>query len=245
MAGHSKWANIKHQKAKADAKKGKLYSLLAKQIISAAKQGSPNPDTNTKLRTVITRAKAAGLPNDIIARNLAKASNKDQSDFADVTYELYGYGGVGIIIEAMTDNVNRAAANLNVAIKKHGGSFAQPGSVVFNFKKIGIIRLKKSDTLDEDTLFMAATEALAEDFEFDSDGSIVITQPDTLMSVAGKLEAAGLLIESTEFEMVPNYTVDVTSEIAAQNQTLIDYIESLDEVDAIFHNMTTGTNPQG
>src|SRR5271157_288814 len=127
MSGHSKWANIKHRKDRADQKKGKIFSRIMKEIISAVKHGGPDQKSNSKLRIAILKAKEANLPNENIERNIKKASSADQQDFEDVTYELYGYGGVGIIVEAMTDNKNRLASEIRIATNKCGGTIAMPG----------------------------------------------------------------------------------------------------------------------
>ena len=137
MAGHSKWANIKHKKERADSKKGKIFSRITKEIISAVKQGGPDPKSNAKLRLVLQKAKAANLPGENIERNIKKATSQDQADFFEITYELYGHGGVGIIVEAMTDNKNRTASDMRIATNKRGGSVASPGSVAFNFDRKG------------------------------------------------------------------------------------------------------------
>ena len=141
MAGHSKWANIKHKKERADAKKGKVFSRIIKGLISAVKQGGPDPKSNAKLRAAIQKAKAANLPADNIERNIKKASNVDQSDYTEMTYEIYGHGGVGIIVLAMTDNKNRTASDMRIATNKKGGAIASPGSVMFNFDKKGVIQI--------------------------------------------------------------------------------------------------------
>src|ERR1051326_5724560 len=158
MAGHSKWANIKHRKGKADAIKGKIFSRLTKEIISAVKQGGPDPKSNTKLRMVIQKARAANLPSDNIERNIKKAASADQADYQEMSYELYGYGGVGVIVEIMTDNKNRISSDMRIATNKKGGTIASPGAVAFNFDRKGVIRVLKSNAI-EDELFMASTEA--------------------------------------------------------------------------------------
>jgi len=135
MAGHSKWANIKHKKGRADAKKGKLFSRIAKEIISAVKVGGPDPKANTRLRLALEKAKASNVPKEIIERNIKKASSSDQADYHEMTYELYGHGGVGILVEIMTDNKNRTASDMRIATNKRGGSIASPGSVAFSLLK--------------------------------------------------------------------------------------------------------------
>src|SRR3984957_7033541 len=164
MAGHSKWANIKHRKGKADVKKGKIYSRAAKEIISAVKLGGPDPKANPRLRIALQKARESNLPNDIIDRNIKKASSADQADYIEMTYELYGHGGVGLIVDVMTDNKNRISSDMRIATNKRGGTVASPGAVAFNFDRKGVIQVSKKNAI-EDELFLAATDAGAEDFE--------------------------------------------------------------------------------
>lgn len=236
MAGHSKWANIKHQKSKADAIKGKLFSRLIKEIISAVKQGGPDPKTNARLRLVIQKAKAANLPNENIERNIKKASSPDQSDYFEVTYELYGHGGVGIIVNAMTDNKNRTASDMRIATNKKGGTIAGPGAVAFNFDRKGVIQVLKKNA-QEDELFIAATESGAEDFELAGDLYIITTAPEELFQVKEKLESKNYKVEQAELEMIPKTSVSCNSEHYQANMELIDWLEALDDVDAVYHNM--------
>lgn len=236
MAGHSKWANIKHRKEKADKAKGKVFSRLMKEIISAVKQSGPDPKTNAKLRLVLQKAKAVNLPNDSIERNIKKASSADQSDFTEMTYELYGHGGVGIIAEVMTDNKNRISSDMRIATNKKGGNVASPGAVAFNFDKRGVIQVLKKG-VEEDQLFLLATESGAEDFEAGEDAFIILTAPDELYQVKEKLEAGGVKCEEVSLEMIPKNYIECDAETAKANQELIDWIEALDDVDVVYHNM--------
>lgn len=236
MAGHSKWANIKHKKERADAKKGKVFSRCAKEIISAVKQGGADPKSNTKLRLALQKAKAANVPSDVIDRNIKKAASADQADFTELTYELYGHGGVGIIVDAMTDNKNRTASDMRIATNKKGGSIASPGSVAFNFDRKGVIQVGK-DQGDEETLFMQATDAGADDFEAADEMYVVVTPPDQLYEVKEKLESGGVQAGESSLEMIPKTTVSCDAETRAANEALIEFLEGLDDVDAVFHNM--------
>lgn len=236
MAGHSKWANIKHRKGKADALKGKLFSRVTKELISAVKQGGPDPKTNPKLRLALQKAKAVNLPNDNIERNIKKATSTDQADFSTVLYELYGYGGVGILAEALTDNKNRSASEIRIAINKNGGTIATPGSVAFNFDKKGLIQIAKKQ-IDEDTLFLAATEAGAEDFEVQDEIYLIITAPDMLSEVKEKLLAQNYQVEEAELEMIPKVWIECDAEATKANEQLINYLEALDDIDVVYHNM--------
>lgn len=237
MAGHSKWANIKHQKEKADAKKGKIFSKCAKEIISAVKLGGPDPKANPRLRLALEKAKAANVPNDIIDRNIKKASNADQADYIETTYELYGHGGVGLIIEAMTDNKNRLASDIRIATNKRGGVIATPGAVAFNFDQKGIIQIGRKEGSDEDSLFIDATEAGAEDFEAAGDLFIITTNPADLYAVKEALTAKGYKCIETELEMIPKNLVECDDENTKANLALIEWLEELDDVDAVYHNM--------
>ncbi|MCX6987147.1 MAG: YebC/PmpR family DNA-binding transcriptional regulator [Chlamydiae bacterium] len=236
MAGHSKWANIKHRKGKADAKKGKMFSRVTKEIISAVKQAGPDPKSNPKLRAALQKAKEVNLPNDNIERNIKKASSADQADFVEMTYELYGHGGVGILVDIMTDNKNRAASDMRIATNKRGGTIATPGSVAFNFDKKGVIQVLKNG-VSEDTLFLAVSEAGAEDFESVEDLFIITTPPDLLFQVKEQVEQMGLQCELAEHDMIPKVYVECDSETMKANDELIAWLEALDDVDVVYHNM--------
>lgn len=236
MAGHSKWANIKHRKGKADVKKGKVFSRSAKEIITAVKIGGPDRLGNPRLRLAIEKAKENNVPNDIIDRNIKKASSTDQADFVAITYELYGYGGVGIIVEAMTDNKNRTASDMRIATNKRGGVIASPGAVQFNFDSKGVIELTKQDELEE-KLFLCVTEAGAEDFEVIEDLFVITTDPVMLLTVKDAIQKMGVKIESAELEMIPKIWVDCDAEAQKSNLALVDWLEELDDVDAVWHNM--------
>ncbi|MGD2169194.1 MAG: YebC/PmpR family DNA-binding transcriptional regulator [Chlamydiota bacterium] len=236
MAGHSKWANIKHKKERADQKKGKVFSKITKEIINAVKQGGPDPEANAKLRAVILKAKAANLPNENIERNIKKASTEDLANYYDITYELYGHGGVGIIVEAMTDNKNRTASDMRIATNKCGGNIATQGAVSYNFEKKGIIQIAKQN-VEEDDLFLAATEAGAEDFESAEEEFIITTASDDLFNVKQSLEEKGYTCAEASLEMIPKTTVKCSEEDKKNNLTLIEWLEGLDDVDEVFHNM--------
>lgn len=237
MAGHSKWANIKHKKEKADAKKGKIFSRIAKEIISAVKVGGgSDPKNNPRLRLALLKARSANVPNDIIERNIKKASSADQADYSELTYEMYGHGGVGIIIDIMTDNKNRVSSDMRIATNKRGGTIANPGAVAFNFDRKGIIQVNKKAAKEED-LFIAATEAGAEDFEAEEDMYIITTDPSALYSVKDALNQAGFECEEVSLEMIPKSYVTCDEENKKANLALIDWLEQLDDVDEVYHNM--------
>ncbi|MFY7842586.1 MAG: YebC/PmpR family DNA-binding transcriptional regulator [Rhabdochlamydiaceae bacterium] len=236
MAGHSKWANIKHRKEKSDKAKGKIFSRISKEIISAVKQAGPDPKSNTRLRLVIQKAKAANVPSDNIERNIKKASSADQADYAELMYELYGYGGVGLLVEIMTDNKNRTSSDMRIATNKRGGTIATQGAVSFNFDKKGVIRLSKTSLKEED-LFLIAMEGGAEDFEAVEDGYIITTAPESLFQMKEKLDEAHIQSDSFELQMIPKSYVDCSEEDLQANMALIDWLEDLDDVDAVYHNI--------
>lgn len=237
MAGHSKWANIKHRKGKADARKGKVFSRIAKEIISAVKVGgSPDPKNNPRLRLVLQKARVANVPNDIIDRNIKKASSADQADYFELSYELYGYGGVGIIAEIMTDNKNRASSDMRIATNKRGGTVANPGSVAFNFDRKGIIQISRKHGI-EDEVFKAALESGAEDFEADDEMYIITTDPAHLFTVKDAINQLGFECDEASLEMIPKVYVDCDEEAMKNNLALIDWLENIEDVDTVYHNM--------
>jgi YebC/PmpR family DNA-binding regulatory protein len=238
MAGHSKWANIKHRKEKADAKKGKIFSRIAKEIISAVKVGGgSDPKNNPRLRLALQKAREANVSNEIIERNIKKASSADQADYHEITYELYGHGGVGIIVDVMTDNKNRASSDMRIATNKRGGTIASPGAVAFNFDRKGVIQISKKHAI-EDELFLTATEAGAEDFDADEERFIITTDPTLLFPVKEAIQKKmGFECDEASLEMLPKTMVACNAEAAAANLALIEWLEALDDVDAVYHNM--------
>lgn len=236
MAGHSKWANIKHRKERADKKKGKIFSRIMKELISAVKQGGADPKSNAKLRTVIQKAKDNNIPNDNIERNIKKASSSKGADYTEMTYELYGFGGVGILVEILSDNKNRVSAEMQIAVNKCGGTIATPGAVSYNFDRKGLIRVIQKEA-QEETLFLLATEKGAEDFSVEEDCYLITTPFESLLEIKQALQEASIPIEEDEIVMLPKNVAGVSDEIADQNITLIEWLENIEDVDAVFHNM--------
>lgn len=236
MAGHSKWANIKHRKGRADAIKGKIFSKVAKEIISAVKQGGADPKGNPRLRLALSKAKAANVPNDIVDRNIKKASSTDNTDFFEMSYELYGHGGVGLIVDIVTDNKNRIASDMRIATNKRGGNIASPGSVAFQFDRKAIFQVKKGG-MDQEALFTKVLEVGAEDFDETEEHFIVIAPPDLLYIVKEALDGMHAEVEEAEVQAVPRLHIDCDAETQAANLALIDWLEELDDVSAVFHNM--------
>lgn len=236
MAGHSKWANIKHRKDRADKAKGKIFSRIAKEIISAVKVGGPDPKSNPRLRLALQKAKTANMPNDNVDRNIKKASSKDQSNYDEVTYELYGYGGVGLIIEGLTDNRNRFASDIRIAINKRGGTIANPGSVAFNFDRKGIIQIEKNN-ISEETIFNDSIEAGAEDFDQEDNLYMIITAPENLFQVKENLEEKSYVCLESNIVMIPKNHIACSLEDQEKNLALIAWLEDIEDIDTVYHNM--------
>ncbi len=236
MAGHSKWANIKYKKGRMDAAKGKVFTRITKEIINAVKQSGPDPKSNPKLRLALQKAKAVNLPNDNIERNIKKATSKEQADYVEITYELYGHGGVGLLVEIMTDNKNRIASDMRIATNKRGGTIATPGAVAFNFDRKGVIQVLKKG-LTEDQIFEAVAETGAEDFDQNDELYLVITTPEDLYKVKEGLEAKNIQTEEAGFEQFPKVYVECDEENTKANLALVEWLEALDDVDAVYHNM--------
>lgn len=236
MAGHSKWANTKHRKDRADRKKGKIFTRVTKEIMSAVKQGGPDPKANSKLRLAIQKAKDANMPSENVERNIKKAASADQQDFFEMTYELYGYGGVGILVDILTDNKNRISSEIRIATNKHGGTVATPGAVAYNFDRKGVLRIPKT-SCTEDSLFLLVSEAGAEDLGVEEESYLVTTTVEMFYKVKEALEKGGIRPDEAELAMVPKVWVELSDEIADQNIALIEYLEGIDDVDAVYHNM--------
>jgi YebC/PmpR family DNA-binding regulatory protein len=236
MAGHSKWANIKRKKAKTDAVKGKIFSRVSKEIINAVKHGGADPKGNVKLRIAIEKAKDVNFPQDNIDRLIKKASSVDQEAYHEIQYELYGHGGVGIIVDIMTDNKNRISSEIRIATNKRGGNVTTPGAVSFNFDRKGVIVVSKQHAL-EDELFMAATDAGAEDFADEGEVFVITCDPTAFFHVKEAIEKLGFKPDHAAIEMVPKTYVEVDEGTCKQNLQLIDWLENIDDVDHVYHNM--------
>lgn len=239
MSGHSKFANIKHKKEKNDAAKGKIFTIIGKEIAIAVKEGGPNPDNNSKLRDVIAKAKSNNMPNDTIERGIKRAAGDINSvNYETVTYEGYGPSGVAIIVETLTDNRNRTAANVRSAFTKGGGSVGAMGCVSYMFDKKGLIIVDKEEyDGDADELMMTALDAGAEDFSDEEDSYEITTDPDDFSAVREGLEAAGIPMASAEVTMIPQTWTELTSEedIKKINKTL-DMLDEDDDVQNVYHN---------
>jgi YebC/PmpR family DNA-binding regulatory protein len=236
MAGHSKWANIKHRKERADQKKGKIFSRIMKELMTAVRHGGPDPKTNSRLRIVIQKAKDANIPNENVDRNIKKASSSEGVDYTEMTYELYGYGGVGIIADVMTDNKNRISSDMRIATNKCGGTVATPGSVAYNFDRKGVLQVPKKG-IEEDDLFLLVTENGAEDFEAVEETFYITTSVENFYKVKEALDEKKISCTESGLEMVPKLWIECNEEDMKANIALIEYLENLDDVDAVYHNM--------
>ena len=238
MSGHSKFANIKHKKEKTDAQRGKIFTKLGRELMVAIKEGGPDPESNSKLRDVIAKCKSNNMPNDTIQRSIKKASGEDSSIvYESITYEGYGPGGIAVIVECLTENKNRTAANVRHAFSKNGGNMGTSGCVSFMFDKKGQIIVELEDGMDEEELMMSALDAGAEDFEAEDGTCEILTDPDNFSEVYAALEAAGITIASGEVTMIPQTMAESDDPaIAASMEKMIDMLEDDDDVQNVYHN---------
>lgn len=239
MSGHSKFANIKHKKEKNDAKKGKIFTVIGREIVVAVKEGGPDPENNSKLRDVIAKAKANNMPNDTIERGIKKAAGDSSADnYEYVTYEGYGPSGIAIIVDALTDNKNRTAGNVRNAFTKGSGSIGTQGCVSFMFDKKGQIIIDKEECeMDADDLMMTALDAGAEDFNEEDDSYEVITDPDDFSAVREALEKEGIPMVEAEVTMIPQTYVELKDETDIKNlQKTLDLLDEDDDVQYVYHN---------
>ena len=239
MSGHSKFANIKHKKEKNDAAKGKMFTIIGKEIAVAVKEGGADPANNSKLRDVIAKAKANNMPNDTIERGIKKAAGEANSvNYEVITYEGYGPNGIAIIVDTLTDNKNRTAANVRHAFTKGGGNIGTPGCVSFMFDKKGQIVIDKSETdMDADELMMAALDAGAEDFVEEDEAYEIYTTPEDFSTVREAIEGLGVPMMEAEVTMIPQNYVELTDEEAIKNlNKIIDLLDEDDDVQKVYHN---------
>jgi YebC/PmpR family DNA-binding regulatory protein len=236
MAGHSKWANIKHRKAAQDAKKGKVFTKIAKELTVAAKIGGGDPEMNPRLRVALDKARAANMPKDNVERAIKKGTGDgSESNYEQVNYEGYGPGGVAILIQTLTDNRNRTVSEVRSTLTKRGGSMGEAGSVAWIFEQKGIIQVKK-DVVDEDTIMMIAIDAGAEDISVEDDIYEIICEPKEYWAVKEALEENGIEMLHSEITMKPQNTVPLGKEDAEKLMKLIEYLEDLDDVQEVFAN---------
>jgi YebC/PmpR family DNA-binding regulatory protein len=238
MSGHSKWSTIKHKKGAADARRGKLFSKLARAIIVAAKEGGPDPTANLALQNAIAKARSYSMPKDNIDRAIAKGAGADAdgSNFETVVYEGYGPSGVAVIVEALTDNRNRTAGEVRHTFAKNDGNLGGSGAVAWLFERRGVVTVA-ADGVDEDELMLAAAEGGAEDVTRDGSSFQVLSAPEQLAAVREAVEAAGFAIDNAELTMLPKTTVEVADESDAKKVLrLLEQLEDNDDVQDVYAN---------
>ena len=239
MSGHSKWATIKHKKAATDAKRGKIFTTIIKEITIAAREGGGDPESNPRLRQAIANAKSANMPSDNITRAIKKGMGElPNVNYEETIYEGYGPAGVAIMMACLTDNKKRTVANIRHLITKYGGNLGENGSVSWMFDKKGQITLK-ANSVDEEKVFEVALEVGAEDFEVDGDFIIISTDPSDIMSVLDALEEKGYEVESANIDMVPKNLQNVDSDKEQSVITLLEALEDHDDIKAVFTNFDT------
>lgn len=238
MAGHSKWANIKHRKAKQDAVRGKIFTKIGKELMVAVKNGGPDPEANLRLKGVIQKARENNIPQDNIQRIIDKASgNLSGVNYEEIVYEGYGPGGVAVLMNIMTDNRNRTAGEIRHLFSKNGGNLGETGCVAWMFDHKGLIVIGKEDLAeDEDEIMMVALEGGAEDVQVEEDSIEIITRPDDLDNVKQALAQAGIRYDLAELTMLPQTTVELTGDDAKKMLKLMDALEDHDDVQGVWAN---------
>lgn len=239
MSGHSKWANIKNKKEKTDAQRGKIFTKIGREIAIAVKEGGgPDPANNSKLRDVIAKAKANNMPNDNINRSIKKAAGEGTGvSYEEITYEGYGPGNMAVIVQCLTDNRNRIAAEMRHIFDKSGGNLGATGCVGWMFDKKGVIVIERTALLDEDEVMMTALDAGAEDFVAQDDAFEVYTTPTDFSAVREALEGEGFTFLSAEISMIPQNTVNVTdAETAERVEKFLERLDDNDDVQEVYHN---------
>ncbi len=239
MSGHSKWATTKHKKAVIDARRAKSFAKLIKNIEVAAKVGGPDPAGNPTLADAIQKAKKSSVPNDNIDRAVKRGGGLtgDAIDYQTIMYEGYGAGGVALLIECLTDNKNRAAAEVRTIMSRNGGTMADPGSVAYNFSRKGVVSIAKSDGVTEDDLLLAVLDAGAEEVIDRGGGFEVITEPSDLVTARSAVQAAGIDYDSAEAEFVPNVKIEADLVTAKKVLALVEALEDSDDVQNVFTNL--------
>lgn len=236
MSGHSKWSKVKHIKAREDAKRGKVFSKLIREIMVAARDGGGDPSFNPRLRTIINTAKAANMPNDNIERAIKKGTGElGGATFEETTYEGYGPGGVAIMVDVLTDNKNRTVAEIRHIMSRHNGNLGESGCVAWNFEKKGLIMVDRS-AVSEEIVFDAAIDVGAEDIQTEGDTYEIITKPNDVMDVKEALDEKGIPVASAEITMLPKSTVKLDGKTAEAALKLMDALEEHDDVQHVYSN---------
>lgn len=237
MAGHSKWHNIRHKKAREDARRARAFTRVGRQIMIAAREGGGDPETNSHLRLAVEAARAVNMPSDNIERAIKRGTGELEGvELEELTYEGYGPGGVAVMLEIMTDNRNRTAGEIRHLFSRHGGNLGETGCVAWMFTRRGLITLDPVSPDDEDTLMMDALEAGADDIEIHDDYIEILTEPGALNGVREQLVNAGYELNSAELSMVPSNVVEVEGEVAEQLLKLLEALEDHDDVQTLSAN---------
>ncbi len=237
MSGHSKWATIKRQKGKTDAARANVFTKIGRELAVAVRNGGPDPNNNPRLRDVISKARAANMPNDNIQRSIKKASGEDSNVVYDaITYEGYGSGGVAMIVETLTDNKNRTAAAVRHIFDKCGGSLGTTNCVSYMFESKGVITIEKKANDDDEEAMMLALDLGAEDFDSSEDEYYISTAPSALDAVRDGLEKAGKTVITAEVQLIPSSTVDVDDDTAGKIRRMLDMFDDDDDVQNVYHN---------
>lgn len=237
MAGHSKWKNIQNRKGAQDAKRGKIFQKMSREIYVAAKSGGDDPDTNPALRLAIDKSKSVNVPNDVITRAIDKATGAGADEnYEEVIYEGYGPGGVAVLVYTLTENRNRTGPNMRVAFNKNGGSLGETGSVNYLFERKGRLFIERTEETDEDAVMLAALEAGADDIVSTEDGFEILTEPSEFLNVKEALEEEDLEFISAEVDMVPSVYAELNAGQEEQFLSMIDALEDDDDVQDVYHN---------
>ena len=238
MSGHNKWSTIKHKKGKTDAQRARVFTKIGREIAIAVREGGPNPDNNSKLRDVIAKAKASNMPNDNINRSIQKAAGEGSGvNYEEITYEGYGAGGVAVMVETLTDNRNRTASDVRHIFDKFGGSMGTSGCVAWILDHKGVLVIERTAEMDEDEVMMAALDAGAQDFDAGEEAFEIQTGIGEFSSVREALEQAGYSFISAEISWVPQQDpMEVSEDVEQKLEILIDRLEELDDVQAVYHN---------
>ena len=237
MAGHSKWKNIQNRKGAQDAKRGKIFQKMSREIYVAAKSGGDDPDINPALRLAIDKAKGVNVPNDVIQRAMDKATGSGADEnYEEVIYEGYGPAGVAVLVYTLTENRNRTGPNMRVAFNKNHGSLGETGSVNYLFERKGRLFIERTAETDEDAVMMAALEAGADDIVSTADGFEILTEPSEFLNVKEALKAENMEFISAEVDMVPSVYADLNEEQEEQFLNMIDALEDDDDVQNVYHN---------
>ncbi|HEY8443652.1 MAG TPA: YebC/PmpR family DNA-binding transcriptional regulator [Clostridia bacterium] len=237
MSGHSKWANIRHKKEKTDAQKAKIFTKIGREIAVAVKLGGPDPNSNSKLRDIIAKARDNNIPNDNIMRSIKKAAGELGSvNYESITYEGYGSNGVAVIVETLTDNKNRTASEMRHIFDKYGGSLGTTGCVSFMFDTKGVVIAERTDPSKDDEIMLQAIDLGAEDIMPDGDQYEILTDPANVSNMRAGLEGLGVKVLSAEVDRIPQTTVTLTGEDAQKFQAFLDRLEESDDVQEVYHN---------